>query len=82
LKNGDGFDEELFDRDAILRCWQAFVGGDHRRAGDVEKLAQLGLMRNLVQSGAAAFLETGKLFASNGNAPLVAMGGLVAAAAS
>jgi hypothetical protein len=81
LKNGDWFDPELFDRDAIRGCWQAFVGGDHRRAGDVEKLAQLGLMQNLAQSGAAVFLENGKLFASSGNAPRVAIGGLAAAAA-
>jgi hypothetical protein len=58
LADGDLFDDELFDRDAIRCCWQAFVDGEHRRAADVEKLVQLGLTRRLLQSGWPDFFRS------------------------
>jgi hypothetical protein len=67
LTDGDLFDYELFDMDAIRHCWQAFVDGEHRRAADVEKLAQLGLTRRLLQSGWPDFFRSCDLSESDVN---------------
>jgi hypothetical protein len=53
LSQGDLFDGELFDRDAIRRCWQAFVLGEGHRGGDVEKLVQLGILSRMLDSGSS-----------------------------
>jgi hypothetical protein len=58
LADGDLFDYELFDRDAIRHCWQAFVDGEHRRVADVQKLLQLGLTTRLLQSGWPGFVRS------------------------
>jgi hypothetical protein len=58
LADGDLFDYELFDRDAIRHCWQAFVDGEHRRVADVQKLLQLGLTTRLLQSGWPDFVRS------------------------
>lgn len=57
LQNEDLFDGELFDRDAVRRCWDAFVSGDKRRAVDVEKLAQLGQITMLLRLGGEKYLN-------------------------
>ncbi|MBI4937977.1 MAG: hypothetical protein HY846_07135 [Nitrosomonadales bacterium] len=51
LGQADLFDPELFDRDAIRRCWQAFLLGEGDRAGDVEKLVQLGILSRMLDAG-------------------------------
>lgn len=48
------FDPEFFDRDAIRRCWQAFLLGEGNRTGDVEKLVQLGILSRMLDAGSSA----------------------------
>jgi len=58
LSDGDLFDSSIFDVDAVRRCWQAFVEGDHRRVGDIEKLLQLGLTKRLLYQGWTDFIRS------------------------
>jgi hypothetical protein len=53
LSQVDLFDPEFFDRDAIRRCWQEFLQGKADRAGDVEKLVQLGILSRMLDAGTA-----------------------------
>ena len=54
LAQADLFDEEFFDRDAIRRCWRAFLAGESDRTADVERLVQLGMLAHILQSGCGA----------------------------
>lgn len=54
LNQTDLFDPELFDRDAIRQCWQAFLQGASSRTGDVEKLVQLGILSQMLDTGSSA----------------------------
>lgn len=45
-ESNDLFDE-LFDREAIRRCWADFLNGDVRRAADVEQLVDLALLSRM-----------------------------------
>ena len=46
------FSRELFDPDAIVACWRAFLGGDFSRTSDLERLLQLGLLSRTRAAGA------------------------------
>jgi hypothetical protein len=57
LSQVDVFDGDVFDRDAIRRCWRAFLLGEDHRAGDVEKLVQLGILSRILDSGCSKASE-------------------------
>ena len=54
LNQTDLFDPELFDRDAIRQCWQAFLQGESSRTGDVERLVQLGILGRMLHERSSA----------------------------
>jgi hypothetical protein len=53
----DLFPEDLFDRTRVRQCWSALVNGDRGVAGDVEKLAQLGILNWMRRRGSASVLQ-------------------------
>ncbi len=57
LNSGILFDCNMFDPDAVRRSWSAFLDGDLQRAPDVEKLAQLGQTKELLDLGAERYLN-------------------------
>jgi hypothetical protein len=50
LSRVESLGPNLFDQNAVLQCWADFTAGDNDRAGDVEKLAQLGMLSRILKS--------------------------------
>jgi hypothetical protein len=76
LTNGDLFDKDFFDRDAVRNCWRDFCEGDAKRSGDVEKLLELGLLKTLFTVGASAFVGERGATVENTNGHRMACAGI------
>lgn len=50
LNEVDHFDSEIFDRDIVRNSWRAFIAGDLKRWGDVDKLLQLGILNQMLRA--------------------------------
>jgi len=54
---GDLFDPEIFNIDAIRGCWESLADGNAGRANDIEKLVHLALSTKLLRDGALNFFR-------------------------
>ncbi|MBN1974570.1 MAG: hypothetical protein JW787_13100 [Sedimentisphaerales bacterium] len=51
LHNSSLYDENIFDHGAISKCWERFNQGDIAMANDIEKLLQIGLIKQIKNKG-------------------------------
>lgn len=57
LCNRSLFDEDIFDFEAILNCWNTFCAGDLSLESDIEKLVEIGLLNLYFQSDSDSLIK-------------------------
>jgi hypothetical protein len=55
INDGDLFPSEIFDHAQVQLAWRDLKDGKRERAGDIEKVLQLGLLGRLKRTGASKF---------------------------